>query len=85
MLVQSRKTKRELDMYWIEVCSYNLEHVEPILKRYTKDRDEGYKAIPGEIDELDIRFRVVSTHSHHVKLITKLVEKELLEGYQNYM
>lgn len=81
MLVQHNVTKRELEMFWIEVAAFVAPEVEDILKRCTKDSDEGYKWEDAD-DKYYFRCRVVATEKHHIRIVGKLICKGYLHKYE---
>lgn len=80
MRVQHNVTKRELELYTIEVSS-ETDKVIRMLDRYTRGKDEKYTR---KNDRPGItRFEVVSTMSHKRKLLSHLVREHKLVAFDN--
>ncbi|MBR3320609.1 MAG: hypothetical protein IKG04_01505 [Exiguobacterium sp.] len=81
MLVQCKQTKRELEMFWIEVEAFKIPEVNKILKRYTRGSDEDYNWSDAD-DPYSVRCRIVATDYHHGRIVSELARKKLLEKYE---
>ncbi len=80
MLVKSNETKRELNMVFVEVLTFHCDDAEKIMARYTRAKDEQFKAVDTRAVS---KYRVIATNRHVAKIVKKLIERGYLTAYED--